>query len=201
MMLDLLDYRRRVSDLYRVLRAAGGEPAACADFRAARNDLFRTHPQSALDLEQQAAFTPLSYFDYDPAYRVIAHVETDVEPEVLTVQLQDDGHFSYRRFGRVSFELPMGTGSLSLFWIEGYGGGVFLPFGDATNRHETYGAGRYLLDTIKGADLGATLDTMILDFNYAYNPSCVYNYRWVCPLAPPENRLSFPVYAGEKNFA
>ena len=199
-MLDLLDYRRRVSDLYRVLRAAGDDPAACADFRAARDDLFHTHPQSALDLEQQAAFRPLNYYDYDPAYRVTARVETDVEPEVLTIQLQDDGHFSYRRFGRVTFELPTGTGSLSLFWITGYGGGVFLPFGDATNRHETYGAGRYLLDTIKGADLGATLDTIILDFNYAYNPSCVYNYRWVCPLAPPENRLPFPIYAGEKNF-
>jgi uncharacterized protein (DUF1684 family) len=199
-MLDLLDYRRRVSDLYRTLRAADGDPAACADFRAARDELFRTHPQSALDLEQQAAFTSLNYYDYDPAYRVLAHVDSDVEPEVLTIQLQDDGHFSYRRFGRVTFELPTGTGSLSLFWIEGYGGGVFLPFGDATNRHETYGAGRYLLDTIKGADLGATLDTITLDFNYAYNPSCVYNYRWVCPLAPPENRLPFPVYAGEKNF-
>jgi uncharacterized protein (DUF1684 family) len=198
-MLDLLDYRRHVSDLYCVLRAADGDPAACTDFRAARNDLFRTHPQSALDKEQQAAFTSLNYFDHDPAYRVTARVETDVEPEVLTVQLQDDGHFSYRRFGRVAFELPTGTGSLSLFWIEGYGGGVFLPFGDATNRHETYGAGRYLLDTIKGVDLGATMDTMTLDFNYAYNPSCVYNYRWVCPLAPPENRLPFPVYAGEKN--
>src|SRR5258705_5451713 len=123
-MLDLLDYRRRVSDLYRLLRAAGGDPAACAAFRAARNDLFRTHPQSALDEGQKAAFAPLNYYDYDPAYRVVAQVETDVEPEVLTIQLQDDGHFSYRRFGRVTFELPTGTGSLSLFWIEGYGGGA-----------------------------------------------------------------------------
>ena len=200
-MLDLLDYRRRVSDLYRLVRAAGGDPAACADFRAARNDLFRTHPQSALDADQQTAFTPLKYYDYDPAYRVVARVDTDVEPEVLTIQLQDDGYFSYRRFGRVTFELPTGTGSLSLFWVEGYGGGVFLPFGDATNRGETYGAGRYLIDTIKGADLGATHDTITLDFNYAYNPSCAYNPRWVCPLAPRENRLPFPVYAGEKNFA
>lgn len=199
-MLDLLDYRRRVSDLYRTLRAAGNDPTACADFRAARNDLFRTHPQSALDADQQAAFAPLNYYDYDPAYRVTAKVDTDVEPETLTIQLQDDGSFSYRRFGKVTFTLPTGTGTLSLFWINGYGGGVFLPFGDATNRHETYGAGRYLLDTIKGADLGATLDTLILDFNYAYNPSCVYNYRWVCPLAPRENVLPFPIPAGEKNY-
>ncbi|MBZ0289928.1 MAG: DUF1684 domain-containing protein [Anaerolineae bacterium] len=197
-MLDLLDYRRRVAEIYRAVRAADGDPAACAVFRAARDDLFRTHPQSALDENQRGAFRPLNYYGYDPAYRVVAHVDTGVESETLTIHLPDDGHFSYRRFGRVTFELPTGSGSLSLFWINGYGGGVFLPFGDATNRRETYGAGRYLIDTIKGADLGATMDTITLDFNYAYNPSCAFNPRWVCPLAPLENRLGFPVLAGEK---
>ena len=87
---------------------------------------------------------------------------------------------------------------MSLFWIMGYGGGVFLSFGDTTNRDTTYGAGRYLYDTIKGADLGTTQDEMMLDFNYAYNPSCSYNPRWVCPLAPRENRLTFPIPVGEK---
>ncbi len=82
----------------------------------------------------------------------------------------------------------------------GYGGGVFLPFGDRTNRADTYGAGRYLYDTIKGVDPGAGLDTIMLDFNYAYNPSCAYNPQWACPLAPPENRLEFPVPVGEKRF-
>jgi uncharacterized protein (DUF1684 family) len=87
---------------------------------------------------------------------------------------------------------------LSLFWISGYGGGVFVPFADATSRETTYGGGRYLLDTIKGADLGSTPEgEIILDFNFAYNPSCAYNPRWTCPLAPPENRLPFAVTAGE----
>ena len=87
-----------------------------------------------------------------------------------------------------------------LFWIAGYGGGLFLPFGDVTNGRQTYGGGRYLYDTIKGADLGATLDEMVLDFNYAYHPSCHYNPRWVCPLAPPESKLPFPILAGEKSW-
>ena len=143
---------------------------------------------------------PIESYDYDPAYRVVATVDTNVEPDVLTIELGEDGHFSTLRFGQVTFTLPAGTGRLSLFWITGYGGGVFLPFGDASNRHTTYGGGRYLYDTIKGADVGAGLEEIVLDFNYAYNPSCAYNPRWVCPLSPPENRLPFPVVVGEMAF-
>jgi len=58
--------------------------------------------------------------------------------------------------------------------------------------------GRYLYDTIKGADLGAAYETLVLDFNYAYNPSCAYSPRWVCPLPPIEDRLYISIRAGEK---
>ncbi len=197
-MLDLLDYRHKIFELYRDIRAAGADPAGRDQLQQVKDEIFRIHPQSALNDEQKAAFTGLHYYNYDPAYRVTAQVDLNVEPETLTIELEGDGRFSYRRFGQVTFTLPTGTGSLSLFWINGYGGGIFLPFGDATNRQTTYGAGRYLYDTIKGADLGATLDSLVLDFNYAYNPSCAYNERWVCPLAPRENRLSFPIPVGEK---
>jgi uncharacterized protein (DUF1684 family) len=197
-MLDLLDYRRRVFELYREVRAFGDNPAGRDHFQQVRDELFRSHLQSALNAEQQAAFTGLHYYDYDPAFRVTAKVDLNVEPETIVIELEGDGRFSYRRFGQVTFKLPTGTGRLSLFWINGYGGGLFLPFGDATNRQTTYGAGRYLYDTIKGADLGAALESLVLDFNYAYNPSCAYNERWVCPLAPRENRLDFPIPVGEK---
>jgi len=197
-MLDLLDYRHKVFELYRDIRDAGDDPTGRDHFQRVKDDIFRTHPQSALNDEQKAAFTGLNYYVYDPAYRVTAQVDLNIEPEVLTVELEGDGRLSYRRFGQVTFTVPTGTGRLSLFWINGYGGGVFLPFGDATNRQTTYGAGRYLYDTIKGADLGASLDSLVLDFNYAYNPSCAYNERWVCPLAPRENRLPFPIPVGEK---
>jgi hypothetical protein len=150
-----------------------------------------------LDAAQKAAFGGLRYYAYDNLYRVSAPLNTKVEPYTLDIELGDDGYFRCIRFGQVSFTLPTGAGTLNVYWINGYGGGVFLPFGDTTNRQTTYGAGRYLYDTIKGADLGATFDTITLDFNYAYNPSCSYNPRWVCPLAPPENRLLFPIPAGE----
>ncbi len=194
-MLDLLDYRRRVFDLYRMVRE---NPQAYAEFRQRRDDLFRYHPQSALDAVQKATFRGLNYYPYNPAYRVTAKVDTNVEPITYEYDLEGDGHTIVRQFGQVTFDLPTGIGTLGLFWIQGYGGGLFLPFGDATNTHVTYGAGRYLYDTIKGADLGANQDEIVLDFNYAYHPSCYYNPRWVCPLAPPQNRLAFPIEAGER---
>ncbi|GAB4512816.1 MAG: hypothetical protein OHK0046_12890 [Anaerolineae bacterium] len=197
-MLDLLDYRRRIHAMYSVIREQQGSAAAFAYFKQTRDDLFRHHAQSALDDAQKAAFTGLPYFDYNPAYRVTAVLDRQVEQAQFVVDLDEDGRFTYQRIGQVHFTLPSGTGTLNVYWIEGYGGGIFLPFGDATNKHTTYGAGRYLFDTIKGADLGTVGDEMILDFNFAYHPSCAYNVRWVCPLAAQENKLPFPIEAGER---
>ena len=84
--------------------------------------------------------------------------------------------------------------------MAGYAGGLFIPFRDATNGTETYGAGRYLVDAAKSADLGGdpATGTLILDFNFAFQPSCAFDPRWACPLAPPENRLEIPIRAGER---
>jgi uncharacterized protein (DUF1684 family) len=96
------------------------------------------------------------------------------------------------------FHLAGASQQLELYWLEAYGGGIFLPFADATNNSETYGGGRYLLDTVKGADLGEAGGLLVLDFNFAYNPSCSYDSRWVCPLPPPANRLAVAIRAGER---
>jgi len=88
--------------------------------------------------------------------------------------------------------------SLSVFWLNEYSGGIFIPFRDATSDKETYGGGRYLWDSAKGADLGIDGDELNLDFNFAYHPSCVYDPIWSCPLAPQDNWLSIPVNAGEQ---
>ena len=108
---------------------------------------------------------------------------------------------AFRRIGSV--EIPFashGPRTLSLFWMEGYSGGLFLPFRDGTSGIETYAAGRYLLDTAKSADLGGDQErgSLILDFNFAYQPSCAFDPRWACPLAPPENRLDLAIRAGER---
>ena len=91
----------------------------------------------------------------------------------------------------------VGGTSLELYWLDAYGGGIFLPCRDETSWRETYGAGRYLLDTVKGADLGGTEDTIVLDFNFAFNPSCAWDDRWACPLTPPANRLDLRIAGGE----
>lgn len=200
MMLELLDYRRTVAAMYQRIRDLGtGDPQAFAHFRTTRDQLFGQHTQSPLAAAQKSAFSGLCYYDYDPSYRVVAKLQPPPDdPAVYTIELGADGTFEITQMGTVTLTLPTGSGNLGVFWIEGYGGGVFLPFGDVTNGTITYGGGRYLYDTIKGVDLGTTETEMILDFNYAYHPSCYYNERWVCPLAPPQNRLDFAVAAGEQ---
>jgi uncharacterized protein len=137
------------------------------------------------------------YYDYDPSMRVTAEVRP-APLERVVIPASADGSFGFTRFATAQFRLAGADQALGLYWLEGYGGGLFLSFRDWTSGRETYGAGRYLLDTAKGADLGMEDGRLVLDFNFAYNPSCSYDPQWVCPLAPPENRLSVPVRAGER---
>jgi uncharacterized protein len=198
--LDLLDWRRRVFALYAEVRSAADRVDGWTRWRAERDLLFRTHPQSPLMHDARASFAGLSYFDYDPAARVTAAVEpADPESYDIATSGQDGGAYRFTRIGVAAFRLNGSDLALELYWLEGYGGGLFVPFRDATSGSETYGAGRYLLDTVKGADLGSLDDgRLVFDFNFAYQPSCSYDPRWVCPLAPPPNRLTVPVRAGER---
>ena len=193
--LTLLDWKRRVFELYAGVRASDDAPGAWHRWRAARDELFASHSQSPLPPEARSSFEGLAYFDYDPALRVAGAVEPAAR-ERRDIATSGEEPYSFTRFARVRFELQ-GEQTLDLYWLEGYGGGVFLSFADATSGRETYGACRYLLDTVKGSDLGGTGDGLVLDFNFAYNPSCAYDPRWVCPLAPPGNRLAVPIRGGE----
>ena len=176
-MLDLLDWKRRVFELYRHVRDTRDAADAWQTWRAGRDELFASHPQSPLAADERAGFRGLPYFDYDPAARVLATV-TPVEPATLAVRTSRDGEYRFTRFATAGFELRGEPRALELYWLEGYGGGLYLPFADATSGTSTYGAGRYLLDSVKGPDLGAVDDRLVLDFNFAYNPSCAYDPRW-----------------------
>lgn len=196
-LLDLLDWKRRVFALYAEIRSAPDPLAAWERWRATRDRMFREHRQSPIPPEEREELVDLPYFAYEPAFRVLAEVEP-AKPERLEVTTSRDGTYAFTRFGTARFELAGEVRALDVLWLEGYGGGIFLSFRDATSGGETYGAGRYLWDTVKGADLGVEGGRMVLDFNFAYNPSCAYDPRWDCPLAPPANRLSIPVTAGER---
>lgn len=200
--LDLAQYREKVAALYAQARRPDLPlESRWQAWRAGRDDLLHSHPQSALDEAQKAVFNGLSYYPYDPSLRYVLEVATQVEPETLEMELQEDGPTRLMRFGKIHFTVQEKRVSLSLFWVLGYGGGIFLPFRDATNQKGTYGGGRYLLDTIKGAGLGWEEGGLVIDFNFAYNPSCAYNPRWHCPLAPRENWLLVEVRAGELDYS
>ena len=195
--LHLLDWKRRMAELYAEIRATADPGAAWRKWRATRDDMFRTHPQSPIPALERESFSGLDYFDYDPAYRVTPAIEP-IERRHYEIATSGDGTYGFTRFAVASFELSGEEVELEMYWLDGYGGGLFVPFRDATGGRETYGAGRYLLDTVKGADLGTDGDgAPVFDFNFAYNPSCSYDPAWVCPLAPPPNRLAIPIRAGE----
>ena len=163
-----------------------------------RNALFASHTQSPLSAEQKRHFTGLPVYPYDPALRCLVKLAS-VQGDALTLPAGDDGEVRAAPFARTDGLASTLGGELTLYWIGGYGGGVFLPFTDATTGAETYGGGRYLLDTIKGADLGQTPDgRVILDFNFAYAPSCAHTERYICPLAPAGNRWPGAVRGGER---
>ena len=198
--LDLVDWRRRVGDLYRI-----SGPDALRQFRAARDELFRSHPSSAIEPEERGSFSGLRYFDHDPSYRVHARVEPGDGTELVIETGGEDGAVRYRRVGRLAFTMEGQECGLTVLGLVQYAGGLFVPFRDRTSGQETYGGGRYLFDTAKDTD-GLVLEVspgaseVVLDFNYAYNASCAYSPRWACPLAPPENHLPVAVRAGEKTY-
>jgi uncharacterized protein len=195
---ELLDWKRHVFRLYEQVRASPDPVSAWELWRTTRDRLYREHPQSPVPAARRAEFRGCRYFDYDPDARVLGRVEPyEPTPEEVVSSAGPDG-FPFSRLAMVRFALEGAEQSLALLWNEGYGGGLFLSFQDATSGQETYPAARYLLDTVKGADLGGGDASLVLDFNFAYNPSCAYDSAWACPLAPRGNRLPVAVRAGEQ---
>ena len=221
--LELADWRRQVAKIYADIRFLHpGDPVAAWQlWRAERERLFREHPQSPVPASARASFRA-RHFGYDPrlAFEVEARPDepAPADPDEtapagslggfggfgglirLDLPTSVGGTMSFHRIGWLDVPFPEGERRLALYWMEGYAGGLFLPFRDATNEAETYGAGRYLLDAAKSADLGGDTArrTLILDFNFSFQPSCAFDPKWACPLAPPENRLDVRVRAGER---
>lgn len=194
-LLTLVDWRRRVGQMYAAVRGDGDREAAWRRWREARDELFRHHRQTPLDQDDPLRESGLPYWPYDPSQRFEAELVRVDETEPRRVDAGGDGTLEMRRIGMV--ELPRG-GTLDVWWLQQYGGGLFVPLRDATSGDGSYGGGRYLLDTTKGAWLGGTDSSLTLDLNYAYHPSCRYNPRWQCPLAPPGNTVTQRIEAGER---
>ncbi|NRQ48830.1 DUF1684 domain-containing protein [Aeromicrobium stalagmiti] len=193
--LTLVDWRRRVTEIYAAVRDEPDPEQGWLTWRAARDDLFRLHPQSPLTDDDPLRETGLPHWPYDPALRFELELLDVDATEPRLFEAGDDGTLRMDLVGRV--ELPIG-GSLDVWWMHQYGRGIFVPLKDGTAGDGSYGAGRYLLDTAKGSWLGGTDRSIVLDLNFAYHPSCRYNPRWTCPLAPPGNTITGRVEAGER---
>jgi uncharacterized protein (DUF1684 family) len=189
--LDVLSWRRRTAAVYELVRAEMYPPVAHAGWAASREDLFRTHPASPVTGGQ--SWPGLSVAPYDPQWRAEVALEP-AAPQRIELPTGTDGVVPFERIGL----LRTPWGNLDVWWLASYGGGVWVPVRDRSSGSTSYGGGRYLLDTVKGADLGSSDDgRLVVDLNFLYAPSCAHDETWSCPLAPPGNVLDARVTAGE----
>lgn len=164
-------------------------------WRADKDAMFRSSSSPLLP-EDKAKFTGLSYWPIDTAYRVPAGLTQDRSGPPMIIQLDTSTGPKRRmqKVGTLGFTLKGATYQLTAFADLGAGGldRLFVPFGDLTNKNETYGGGRYI-------ELDRTPTGLYdLDFNRAYHPFCVFNPTYECPVPPRENRLQVAIPAGER---
>ena len=199
----LVDWREAIGDIYKEIRATHTRDGrrAWERFRERRDFLYKHHVCSALAEADKLNFRGFENYDYDPAFCFLGEVEYE-EDETRYRERISEGALPYRKIATAKFDYLGKARRLSIFWLDIYGGGLWIPVGDETNGETTYGGGRYLFDTGKGANLGMSSDgkEILLDMNFLYPPSCSLNAQWICPLCPPQNRLAFRLEAGEINW-
>lgn len=159
-----------------------------------QRDMRLRKKESVLPPGRQDAFRGLDFYDVDSTYRFVVPLQRFSPPDTVMIAENTGGLRRQARVGRVPVPLPKGKTELTVFRGESDDprGRLWIPFADSTNGNTTYKAGRYVdLQTVG-------TDSVVVDFNRAYNPTCVYNPDYVCPLPPEENELDAPIPAGEK---
>lgn len=192
----IADYRTRVADLYAAVRRGVPSESTWAAWRSERDQLLRTHPESPV-ADVGDTWPGMPFWGYDPSWRLLGTLEPEKTGADIEIVQQSGLVERFRHAGAVHFDRNGDDFELPIYWAWSYAGGWFLPFTDATSGNGSYGVGRYLLDQAKSADLGSEQGRLILDFNFAYHPSCVWG-DWLCPLPRPESRLPVAVCAGEQ---
>jgi uncharacterized protein (DUF1684 family) len=168
-------------------------------YRADKDAYFRTGQASPVPPDERASFTGISYFPVDESFiaeGLVLEPHDGDDPVHFEIPTTDGFLRPAERAGVFRFALLGHQHRLTAYRVADAVGqtseSLFVPFLDATSGTETYGAGRYL--DLEPDDDGS----WTLDFNLAYQPSCVYDPRFSCPLTPPENRLDLRVEAGER---
>ncbi len=162
-------------------------------FRREKDDFLRKSKDSPLagkDLEGH-----LHYFEPNPQYRFVAKIEREEKPQDLYIPMTDSTRERYISYGMATFRFQGQEHRLQVFVQAKNPSNFFIPFTDLSNGGSTYEGGRYL--DVERQDKAREI---VLDFNFAYNPFCVYNIQYVCPIPPKENHLNFEVLAGEQKY-
>ncbi len=167
--------------------------------RRGKDRFFRDDPRSPLSPQERERFGGLSYYPLDPSYRFELPLHEHGEKESLTLDASHGQKREFVRWGELRFGIEGEDCTLQAYRSDPEDERLFVPFQDATSGEETYKRGRYL-------DLEPEIHRMedgrwVLDFNEAYNPWCAYSDDYVCPFAPPENRLEVAIRAGEKAYS
>ena len=164
------------------------------------NNYFKDASVSPLKPKDLKNFQGLDFFEFDSIYVVKAKIEETKESLPFKMKTTTDIPAHVRKYADLFFQITDKEFELSVYenleyeGVEGYENYLFLPFLDETNENETYGGGRYLDLFLNGTD------SIIIDFNKAYNPKCVYDENFSCPIVPRKNFLNTRIEAGVKNF-
>ena len=162
------------------------------------DDFYTDSVTSPLTPEERAAFHGHEFFSYNPEMAVEANIEVLENEPWFNMATSSGVNREYRRYAKATFEVRGQTLELFLYQskrlmaMEEYQDHLFLPFMDKTTGVSTYGTGRFM-DITKPEG-----STMVLDFNYAYNPYCAYTDGYSCPITPQENYIDIEVNAGIK---
>lgn len=166
-------------------------------FQREINDFFKDASVSPLKKRDLKNFRGLDFFTYDSTYLVTAKLTKTPKEKPFMMLTTTDMVVEYIKYGTVSFELLNNQYSLDIYKnLEDPNerDNLFLPFLDDTNGNESYGGGRYINLSIP------QVDNLIIDFNSAFNPYCVYDEKYSCPIVPRENYLPLEIKAGVMNF-
>ena len=169
-------------------------------FQQKLNKEFSSREESPLTKEDLEVFESLDFFPIDSNFMVTASLILHKDSEPFQMKTTTDRLPVYKLYATANFKLNGKDYSLEIYQNEkllltpDYEDYLFLPFTDLTNGDSSYGGGRYIdLRLPKG-------NSIVIDFNQAYNPYCAYNAKYSCPVPPKSNHLDTAISAGVKNF-
>lgn len=181
--------------------AAQSHKKSIKKFQNELNRSYSNPDKSPLPPDQINSFEGLPFFEIDENFQVIAKFEKLPPASLFTMKTSDNRLRDFERYALATFSLAGKEYQLTLYKstskviTPGYENSLFVPFTDSTSAKETYGGGRYMDVEIPDGE------TIVLDFNKAYNPYCAYSDRYSCPIPPKENQLSVAIMAGVRYIA